>query len=83
VKTAVSIPDPVYVSAEKLAKRLGASRSKLYAAAPTSYLQKQNDGEITRKLDEVYESEDNSGDNAIDPVLWEMQLQSLSYDAEY
>lgn len=33
MKTAVSIPDNIYTSAEKLAKRLGKSRSQLYTQA--------------------------------------------------
>jgi predicted DNA-binding protein len=33
MKTAISLPDEVFESAEQLAKRLGKSRSELYALA--------------------------------------------------
>lgn len=54
MKIAISIPDELFESGEKLAKKLGVSRSKLYAMA----LQEQvsfHDGEaITARLNEVY-----------------------------
>jgi metal-responsive CopG/Arc/MetJ family transcriptional regulator len=40
MKTAVSIPDDVFQSAEQLARRLGMSRSELYVQALKSYLQR-------------------------------------------
>ncbi|MEM6753148.1 MAG: ChpI protein, partial [Cyanobacteria bacterium P01_C01_bin.38] len=33
MKTAISIPDPLFEAAEQFAKRLGLSRSELYAMA--------------------------------------------------
>lgn len=38
MKTAVSIPNDVYNSAEKLASRLGKSRSQLYTQALDNYI---------------------------------------------
>jgi len=56
VKTAVSLPDPVFEPAERLADRLGVNRSRLYALALERYLD-EADTEVdpmTAKLDEIY-----------------------------
>ena len=50
MKTAISLPDPIFHQAESVAKRLGVSRSELYAKALTEYLRKYNDEQITAKF---------------------------------
>jgi hypothetical protein len=54
MKTAVSIPDRVFLSAEKLAARLGVSRSELYARALASLVEKHREDLITTQLNEIY-----------------------------
>ena len=54
MKTAVSIPDRVFEAAEKLAARLGVSRSHLYAQALASLVEKHREDLITSKLNEIY-----------------------------
>ena len=54
MKTAISIPNGIYESAEKLANRLGQSRSQLYTKALTSYVENHQNTNITEKLDEIY-----------------------------
>ena len=73
MKTAVSIPDNVYASAEKLARRLGKSRSQLYAQALNNYLSKYQKEVITTKLNEIY----LDNDSGIDPLLISLQARSL------
>jgi len=73
MKTAVSIPDNVYTSAEKLAKRLGKSRSQLYAQALSNYLSMHQKEGITTKLNEVYLNNDSN----VDPLLISLQTQTL------
>ena len=74
MKTAVSIPDNVYASAEKLARRLSKSRSQLYAQALSNYLSKYQKEGITTKLNEVY----LNNDTGVDPLLMSLQAHSLS-----
>lgn len=57
MKTAISVPDPVFTSADALAKRLGVSRSQLYATALAEYIAKFQAGRITERLDAVYAKE--------------------------
>ena len=64
MKTAVSIPDRVFESAEKLAARLGVSRSQLYAKALAILVEKHREDLITSRLNEIYgpDREDSSLD---------------------
>ncbi|MBI2509879.1 MAG: hypothetical protein HYV99_07930 [Betaproteobacteria bacterium] len=54
MKTAISIPDRVFRSAEQLAVRLGVSRSQLYSRALATLVEKHRDDLITSRLNEVY-----------------------------
>ncbi len=54
MKTAISVPDDVFESAEELASELGVSRSALYSTAMAEYLAKHRGADITARLNEVY-----------------------------
>ena len=73
MKTAISVPDPIFDAAESLAKRLGMSRSQLYTTAMTRLLEAFDDEAITQALNEVYAE----ATEPIDPVLLQMQLHNL------
>lgn len=75
MKTAISIPDPVFEEAEELARQLGKSRSQLYAEALCQYLEKHRDQDITRRLNEIFDAEPELAE--LDPVLKELQYRSL------
>jgi predicted transcriptional regulator len=55
MKTAVSIPDDLFLRAEELANRLGKSRSQVYREALAEYVLRREPGAITRALDELAE----------------------------
>jgi metal-responsive CopG/Arc/MetJ family transcriptional regulator len=76
MKTAISLPDPVFEAAEALAARLGMSRSELYATAVVEYVKAHDRGRITESLNRVYEEIDQSPD----PVLETLQLATLRRD---
>jgi metal-responsive CopG/Arc/MetJ family transcriptional regulator len=71
MKTAVSIPDPVFQSADALASRLGMSRSQLYATALAEYLAKHRDAKVTEQLNTVYAA------TATDPAVRTAARQTL------
>ncbi|MCA9976385.1 MAG: hypothetical protein KC413_11565 [Anaerolineales bacterium] len=73
MKTAISVPDPIFAAAEDLAKRLGMSRSQLYTTAITRFLDSFDEEAVTQALNEVY-AETAS---VMDPVLVQMQVQAL------
>lgn len=55
MKTAVSIPDRLFQQAEKLARRLGKSRSQVYREALAEYVARREPNAVTVALDEVVE----------------------------
>jgi len=73
MKTAVSIPDPVFRNAEQLAKRLKMSRSRLYAAAVAEYVKRHRAADITDKLNAVY----GESESLLDGALAAIQTRSL------
>jgi hypothetical protein len=75
MQTAISIPDPVFKAAERLSKRLGVSRSQLYAEAVGEYLREHGSLGVTESLDQVYAAEGKPV--ALDPVLQTLQGRSL------
>ncbi len=60
MKTAISLPDDVFESADELAEQMGVSRSRLYATAVAEYVAKYRTRGLTARLDKVY-SEESSG----------------------
>ena len=78
MKTAVSIPDRVFQSAEKLAARLGVSRSELYAKALAALVEKHREDVVTAQLNEVYGPEGEPSSLERDVAL----LQSRSLPQE-
>jgi metal-responsive CopG/Arc/MetJ family transcriptional regulator len=77
MKTAISIPDEIYQSADQLAKKLGMSRSELYSKAVANYINAHKNEAVTKALDQIYAKEKSE----IDPVINVMQLRSLPKEA--
>ena len=77
MKTAISIPDEIYHSADQLAKRFGMSRSELYSKAVLNYINAHKNDAVTKALDQIYAKEKSE----IDPVINLMQLRSLPKEA--
>ncbi len=73
MKTAISLPDDVFGAAERHAKRIGISRSRLYAIALSEYLKTQRSKNVKEALDRVYSSQPSS----VDPILDAMQQASI------
>lgn len=74
VKTAVSIPDPLFRAADRIARRRGLSRSQLYARALERLVDAESSDEVTARLDEVYATEDSG----LDKDLERAQLRAVS-----
>ena len=50
MKTAVSIPDPLFKEAEAAAKKLGLSRSRFIQIALEAYLERRREEELTAEI---------------------------------
>jgi len=77
MKTAVSVPNEVFDDGERLAARLGWTRSKLYSTALQAYIAATDDtDEVTAALDRLTGEGDepgpySSGRELIADGLWE------------
>jgi antitoxin MazE6 len=76
MKVALSIPDELFESAETLGKRLGLSRSRLYATALADFLAKHRGRRVTEQLNAVYGAEDSR----LDSRAQRLQRRSLERD---
>ncbi|MDS4020575.1 MAG: hypothetical protein RKR03_08705 [Candidatus Competibacter sp.] len=66
MKTAISLPDKLFLAAERQAKRTRKSRSQLYAEALAEYLARHAPDEVTEAMDRVVERLDETRP---DPLL--------------
>jgi predicted transcriptional regulator len=73
MKTAISLPDDLFETADQLAARLGVSRSQLYATAVAEYVAKHRGQDVTARLNEVYSGEEAS----LEPELRRAQARSV------
>ncbi|WP_020564294.1 hypothetical protein [Methylosarcina fibrata] len=76
MKTAISIPDPVFQAAETLANRLGVSRSELYSKAVEAFIEKHKNQGVTEKLNEIYSAQSNS----LGEDYYQLQRRSIDQD---
>lgn len=81
MKTAISIRDEVFESAERTAKDLGISRSELYTKAVGEFVERHADERVTERLNAVY-GEDPST-SALDDRLEALQFLSLPAEDEW
>lgn len=77
VKTAVSIPDPIFEAADRLARRRRISRSELYAEALARLIGDDESSRVTERLDDVYAE----GSSELDTSL--AALQALAIDEDW
>ena len=73
MKTAISLPDDLFASADALAKRLGLSRSGLIAAAVAEFIAKHRASKVTEQLNAVYATENSE----LDPFMEEAARRML------
>ena len=76
MKVALSIPDDLFESAETLGKRLGLSRSRLYATALADYVAKHRGRKTTERLNAVYAD----APQRLDEGLRRAQAKTISRD---
>ena len=75
MKTAISIPDALFKAADRLAKRLGVSRSELYQLAVSRLLDDHDDEATTEALNKLYGEHPELA--KIEPALNQLQLSTL------
>ena len=78
MKTAISIPDPLFEAADQVAKRLRVSRSKLYATALSQFVRGHRTNGVTELLNGVYGADPDS--SRLDALVQSLQLHSILRD---
>ena len=73
MKTAVSIPDDLFESADTLAQQLGLSRSALYATAVAEFVAKHQGQAVSERLDRVYADQPGR----LEPAVRRAQARTL------
>lgn len=76
MKTAVSIPDPIFEAADRLARRRRISRSELYAEALARLLDADESSRVTERLDDLYSDRPSE----LDAGLVEAQARAIDED---
>jgi metal-responsive CopG/Arc/MetJ family transcriptional regulator len=74
MKTAVSIPDPLFKEAEAAAKKLGLSRSRFIQIALEAYLERRREEELTAEINRNIEK---YGDPSDGEEAWLEHSQQL------
>lgn len=77
MKVAISVPDPIFDAAERLAKQRDVPRSRIFAEALEEYVSRHGSEAVTDQLNEVYSSE-KSG---MEAPLVQAQLDSIAHEA--
>lgn len=77
MKTAISIPERVFHSAEQLAHRLGVSRSELYSKAVAELIEKHRDDLVTSRLNDIYGA--GAENSSLDQEVALLQHRSLPH----
>ena len=77
MKTAISIPDDVFEAADRTARKLGVSRSELYATAVHEFIERHRVEDVTARPNEVYASTSSN----LDDQLYEMQRRLLAKES--
>lgn len=77
MKVEVSVPNPIFEAANRLAEQLDMSLSEFYTAALSAYLTAYQHESVTEQLDRVYETEPS----ALDPDLVQLQVASLDNES--
>jgi hypothetical protein len=70
-----------YKHADRLARRLGLSRSEIYARTIVQVVERHCRDDVTRRLNEVYGDSETAP--ALGPVWSEIQRRSLPRDDEW
>jgi metal-responsive CopG/Arc/MetJ family transcriptional regulator len=73
MRTAIYIPDDIFKTAERIARRLKISRSELYARAVKEYIAELDAESTTEKLNTLYAREDSK----LDSVFSQVQKRAL------
>jgi metal-responsive CopG/Arc/MetJ family transcriptional regulator len=65
MRTAVTIPDEIFETAERLARRMKKSRSELYSRALSEYMARHSSDDVTAAMNAALNEIDDPSDNFV------------------
>ena len=77
VKTAISLPSQLFDVAEEVAGKMGVSRSRLYAIALESFLEKRENEELILRINNAYADETDAEERAARAAMKTQQRRLL------
>ncbi len=80
MKTAISIPDPLFQRGEALARRLSMSRSQLFRAALEEFLARHDEDTVTTAIDRALVQ---AGDLREEDAAWLQASQGVLRGSEW
>jgi metal-responsive CopG/Arc/MetJ family transcriptional regulator len=75
MKTAISIPDPLFNSVERMAHKLNVSRSEFFANAAKAYIDQVKNQSVMDKLNKIYSA--NRKESQLSKDIAAMQAGSV------
>jgi metal-responsive CopG/Arc/MetJ family transcriptional regulator len=76
MKTAISLPDPLFKSAERAARKLRMSRSRFFATAASHFIRETRKYNVTERLNAVY-GEKGQNDSRVPSSITEIQMAAI------
>lgn len=76
MKIAISVPDPVFDAAERLARQRAVPRSRIFTEALEEYVSRHGSEVVTARLNAIYAVEDSG----VEQTMANAQLGSLATD---
>ena len=77
MKTAISIEENLFREAEAWARKLGVSRSQLFARAVAEYVRRRENEELLRRLNEAHADEPDEEEQEHLDRMWAYQARLL------
>jgi metal-responsive CopG/Arc/MetJ family transcriptional regulator len=81
MKTAISIPTPMFREADRVAKRLKVSRSELYRRALEAFIAALDTSEVTASYDAAYASAESPSEREFRRTSTRRLLRNVEWEA--
>lgn len=83
MKTAIAVPDAVFLEVEARVKALGMSRSEFYSTAARRYLAELDRTDLRARIDSALEFSGGDADASRNTELGRLRLEELTVDDEW
>lgn len=82
MKTAISIPTPIFLAAERAARKLGMSRSQFFAQAAQRFLESMQEDQVTASYNAAFEAPETPAESLARRRATRRVLASVEWNNE-